>query len=111
MALAQQDNAAFEDYWLSADSTMQAVLSVLADALNEVDRTALSLTGILSVAEQFQLRLSRKAVYDGLQSFVDQELLQVFDNVYGFQLPLFRRWLAFHRPVRQVREGLTVNSS
>ena len=44
VALAQQDNAAFEDYWLSADSTMQAVLSVLADALNEVDRTALSLS-------------------------------------------------------------------
>ena len=110
-ALAQQDNAAFEDYWQSANPTMQAVLSVLAGALNEVDRTALSLTGILSVADQFQFRLSRKAVYDGLQSLVDQELLQVFDNVYGFQLPLFRRWLAFHRPVRQVREGLTVNSS
>ena len=55
-------------------------------------------------AEQSGLSLPRADVAEGLYDYAQQELLQAFDNTYGFRFPLFRRWLAFHHPFRQVRD-------
>ncbi len=72
--LAEQDNAAFAHYWEEATPVMQLTLSVLAEALDEVSRRAISVTGVLHSAEQSGLSLPRAAVAAGLYDYAQQEL-------------------------------------
>lgn len=99
------DNAAFGNYWEDAQLEQHLVLSVMAYYLDELNRKVISLEGILAEAGQFGLTLNRAKTHQTLIHFLQQDLLVRYEDHYAFRIPLFRRWVNWHYPIKDLRES------